>query len=137
VALVVMLVLNYAAVLIDPMHAMHTGVADFDDTFVGSWYGVMGHKNQAGLVCALTIVFLRLIVARSRIAQIGVVAAALYFLWRTNSKSSLGVCMMAIALAAFFSYYRYQYRSALVGGWSWWRRCCSGSRTSIFRQSAT
>lgn len=117
VALVVMLVLNYAAVLLDPVHSIHGGVADFDDTFVGSWYGVMGHKNQAGLVCALTIVFFAFDRGKiPRIAQIAVIAASCYFIWRSHSKTSLGVCMLAIALAAFFSYYRYQYRSALVGG---------------------
>lgn len=115
-ALVGMMFLNYVAVFIDPVHAIHQVGAGDDDALAGDWFGVMGHKNQAGLVSAMTILFFAFERGRwPRLVQAAIVAAAAVFMWYSGSKTSLGVTLIALAVASVFSFYRYQYRGLATG----------------------
>ncbi len=61
------------------------------------------HKNNAGSLCAFTIFYFLLDVKKLNvIVRLGVVLAAGYFLYRTNSKTSLSLTIMCVLTAGIF-----------------------------------
>lgn len=99
VALVAALIANYVMVLIDPATGIHQ-TADVDDvSLTGHWRGAMGHKNIAGLTCALTIAVFLLDAARiALVVRLAVVAGAAGFLVMSASKTSLLLILPALAI---------------------------------------
>lgn len=115
-ALILLLGANYMAVFLNPWHSIHTVMIDGDASLLGNWYGLMGHKNMAGIVCALTVMFCSFDRGKlPRAIQIAAIAAAVIFMWKSNSKTSLGVCAIALAVASTAVYYRFRYRSLAIG----------------------
>lgn len=99
VALVGALVASYAMVLLDPATGIHQA-ADMDDAaLTGYWRGAMGHKNTAGLTCALIIALFLFDAARIPIVvRIAIVLAAAGFLVMSASKTSLALLLPSLAI---------------------------------------
>jgi O-antigen ligase len=107
----VILLANYAAVLALPGFAIHHATTAIDPSIVGAWRGILMQKNFAGLVCAYTIIFFALDGGRIRWAVRGaVVVAAGFFLYQTQSKTSMGFTVASIGVAAVFTRYNPYYR---------------------------
>jgi len=117
IAMVLVLAANYAAVLLYPELGMHSGNSFDEFSLVGDWRGVLQHKNLAGAACALTVILFSFERGRmSRWLQIAVILAAGYFLYRSNSKTSLGLAIAAIAAGFVFMRYKLRYKGALIAG---------------------
>ncbi len=84
--------------------AIHRATDTIDTDLVGDWRGILYHKNFAGAVCGIAIVQLafagRAVGWKLRWSGL---AAAAYFLYRTKSKTSMGI--LAVGLAAGALYY--------------------------------
>lgn len=115
VALVILLVMNFTTVELYPELGTHRINQLYENPLMGDWRGLMAHKNIAGLVCALTILFFLFDADRIFWAiRVVVVAAASLFLWTSSSRTSLGVCLAAVAMGFVFGYYRARYRKAAI-----------------------
>ncbi|KQM96461.1 O-antigen ligase family protein [Sphingomonas sp. Leaf25] len=91
-----LLAANFLAVFLLP-DGIHRDLITEEESVIGSWRGIVSHKNAAGAITALTIVlFLFDNRQFSRGVTIAVVAAAAVFLWFTHSKTSQGVVVLAI-----------------------------------------
>jgi len=110
VAFVAQLVLCYAAVFIDPATGIHTLIETGEGSkILGNWRGIMGHKNVAGAACAITAMLFLFDAKKIKpVIRIAVIAAALYFLWRSQSKTSGG--MIAIATLCGWIFQKYDQR---------------------------
>lgn len=94
--LLVLLVVNFLAVFLLP-DGIHRNLISEEETVIGSWRGIVSHKNPAGAITALTmLLFLFDNRQFSRLVTIAVVAAAAVFLWFTHSKTSQGVVVLSI-----------------------------------------
>lgn len=93
------LVLNYLVVFASPL-GVHT-TAGFDPSLAGNWRGLMLHKNTAGVACAFTILLWLFTGKRSAIQWL-IVAAAAYFLYQTQSKTSLGALAVSLVFGLIF-----------------------------------
>jgi len=97
-ALAAMLIINFVTVLAFPDIGLHNANGD-EAMLGGQWRGFMGHKNQAGLLCALTIVFFSFDRRKLPYALLAVVILlSTVFLWFSESKTSLGLVFVAVAL---------------------------------------
>jgi O-antigen ligase len=106
--LATVLVVNFATVFALPSVGLTDGTYAW---LAGSWQGILGEKNHAGAVCALTILIFLFDAQRWATAvRIMVVLAASYFLYRSNSKTSLGLAAFASLVGVLFRYYRPYYR---------------------------
>lgn len=107
---VVSLVADYLAVLIEPSVGIHEMLdGDIQLTVVGNWRGLMGHKNIAGAACAVTIMlFFYDAKQMKQWLRWGVIAAAAFFLYKAQSKTSAG--MLGIALLCGWIFQRYDER---------------------------
>ena len=114
IALVAMLIVNFVTVLAFPSIGLHDATSD-DPLLVGEWRGLMGHKNQAGLLCALTILFFSY--DRRKLPYVllaGVIVFSTVFLWFSASKTSLGLVFVAAAAGFGFVYAKTHYVSRRV-----------------------
>ncbi len=69
------------------------------DIIVGSWRGLMGHKNFAGVPCAMAILFFIFDTARVHvILRVLVCVGAAVFLAMAESKTSMGICAVAVGV---------------------------------------
>jgi O-antigen ligase len=101
-ALLVVLAVNYAAVGLSPV-GIHRAGETGDLALAGSWRGATTHKNFAGPICALTVLVLLLDRRRINLAlRWLLVAAAVYFLWRTQSKTALVLLPAALGCALIY-----------------------------------
>lgn len=128
----VILVINFAAIFLMPTIGIHQTGEALDPGLIGAWRGILGQKNYAGPVCALTILFF-LFDGRSLhlSVRVALIAAASVFLVGTESKTSMGVLAASIAAGAGFRVYRPRYRllalhlatlallTILVLAWTW------------------
>lgn len=111
VILFAILIANYVAVFGWPLWAIHQDGATGDENLGGSWRGILMHKNNAGSLCAFTIFYFLLDVKKLNvIVRLGVVLAAGYFLYRTNSKTSLSLTIMCVLTAGIFARYNPYYK---------------------------
>ncbi|MBB3360021.1 MULTISPECIES: O-antigen ligase [unclassified Novosphingobium] len=93
--LVLALVVNYLIVWLYPQFGMH--LSQDTTTLYGSWRGMMGHKNFAGAVAAITILLFVFSPGTFRPAvRFVIIAASTYFLYNTQSKTSGGMVVMAL-----------------------------------------
>jgi O-antigen ligase len=112
--LLVTLVLNYVAIAVTPA-AIHHATELAETNLIGSWRGILAHKNWAGPICAFTVIAFLFDAGRWPIAARGaIVAATAFFLYKTQSKTSMGI--LAVSLAAGFAYLRYnpRFRALLI-----------------------
>lgn len=115
IALLIVLVCNYVAMVVAPDYAIHRGNAFDELSLAGDWRGILQHKNLAGAVCAITMILFVFDRGRMpRLVQMAVVLAAAFFLYKTNSKTSFGLGLSALMLGMIFLRYNRQYRSALM-----------------------
>lgn len=101
--LLAVLVINIASVRF-VANAVHQS-GELDPALVGNWRGLYGHKNIAGAVGAMTaLVFLFTPRAKvwHKLADLGVVALAVFFTVMTRSKSSLGLLAVAAVAAGVY-----------------------------------
>lgn len=107
--LIVTFVLNLVAAVAVPGIGVHPAEAGRDAALVGNWRGIFPEKNLAGAVTAVT--FLMVLFARepgSRLLRFLLLAGLLFFLVRTESKTSMGIG--ALALIAGVLHRRYDPR---------------------------
>jgi exopolysaccharide production protein ExoQ len=103
---VVALVFNFLVVFAEPDVGKHGLLQNGEETaLIGNWRGFMAHKNFAGAACALTILLFtfdaRGLVPKVRIA---VIALAAIFLFKSSSKTSAGMALIAMASAYAFQH---------------------------------
>ncbi len=115
--LAIALVLNFVAVLVSPA-AIHQFGERVDPNLAGDWRGFLMHKNFAGALCALTVIFFmfdgRHFRGWSRFNRWLMVAGATFFLVMTTSQTSINMLIVAIAAAAVYGFYSPSYRVLLV-----------------------
>ncbi len=105
---------NYTAVFLFPDWGIHQP-SETDPSIVGAWRGILMHKNFAGPVCALTIIVFTLDANNvKRWIKALTIALTLYFLLRTESKTSMLVLALSMGVAGLFRVYRAQYRIIFI-----------------------
>lgn len=116
-ATAIVLVVNYVTVFLFPAYGMHQGNAFGEMSLAGDWRGILQHKNLAGVTCAFTLIIFAFDRGKlPRWLQIVMIIAATYFLYRSNSKTSFGLGLGAIAIGLVFLRYKWKYRGALLVG---------------------
>jgi O-antigen ligase len=113
-SLVALLVINYLTVWLTP-YGTHTLSIDEAEGVVGDWRGIMSHKNAAGAASALTVILFTF--DRARLPQLWtaiVIAASLFFLAMTNSKTSIAMLVIAGVTGAITRLYNPRHRSLVV-----------------------
>ena len=114
IVLAVTLVLNFLSIPLLPM-AIHRVSDPANPDIAGAWRGILGQKNFAGAVCALTI----LIFAFSG-RSIGnwlrwsVITGAFIFLWKSQSKTSLGMLLVALVIGWIYTVLGTRHRRVLI-----------------------
>ena len=112
-SLVIVLLVNYLTIYFSPELGIHQVEVAGDEGLTGDWRGLMAHKNAAGLVSALTVLYFTFNAqAVPKLVRIGVIAAGGVFLAFSSSKTSVGVCMAALVIGGLFLVYRFRYRAA-------------------------
>lgn len=115
-ALVLLLAVNYIAVFNYPEVGVHQFDRLGEGGLSGDWRGIMAHKNMAGLVTALTILYFAFDSGRiPKLVQLPVLIAAGIFLWFSSSRTSVGVCVAALIVGFLYSWYRFKYRPVAIG----------------------
>lgn len=96
-SLLASVLISYVVVVLDPMVGMHLGIEDGMATaLIGNWRGFLGHKNFAGAVCALCIIMFLFDAKRIRpTIRIFAILVAGYFLFKSQSKTSAGMVVLA------------------------------------------
>lgn len=117
--LIFILVANFFAVIFFPAFAIHRAaeIAEIgmDPNIVGSWKGMLMHKNSAGPVAAITIIIFALdpwpvnLLLRS-----AVILASSVFLFYTNSKTSMNIGAISLFIGWIFRAYNPNYRAVLI-----------------------
>lgn len=101
IVLALMLAVNFVFVIFFPEIGAHPQ----SEGLVGRWRGFMGHKNFAGVPCALTVLFFLFAANRVHWAiRIAVCAGAGVFLIMSESKTSMGVGAVAVAGGLIFQF---------------------------------
>jgi O-antigen ligase len=112
--LVITLVLNYVAIVVTPA-AVHHFAEIGDPNLIGNWRGVLPQKNFAGAICAFTILIFVFDAKRiPALFRLAVILATAYFLYRTSSKTSMGILVVAIAAGSLRLLYRPAYRAFML-----------------------
>lgn len=111
------LVANFLAVALSPV-AVHQMKELADPKLVGNWRGFLPHKNWAGPLCSVTIILFlfdtRLLLGRDRIAQALVLLGSGFFLYKTQSKTSMNLLAVSITIGFLFQRYNPKYRVLLI-----------------------
>jgi O-antigen ligase len=106
--------LNFAAVAVLPT-GVHHAVEIGDPALIGNWRGILVHKNFAGSVTAMTIIFLALgpqfLKPALRYAALG---AAAFFLYMTHSKTSGAFAIGCVAIGFLFNGYNPRFRALVI-----------------------
>jgi O-antigen ligase len=115
IVLVGALVVNYAAVVLAPSMSIHHAVEIGDPGLVGDWRGVMGHKNFAGPTCGFTILYFVFGAQRMKLAWRAVILlAAALFLYKSGSKTSIGLTGITLIAGGLFSFYDARVRGLIL-----------------------
>ncbi|MDZ7895471.1 MAG: O-antigen ligase family protein [Sphingobium sp.] len=102
-------------VILWPEFGMHGGNQLDEFSLAGDWRGALQHKNFAGAACAFTVILFAFDRGTMhRAIQIGVLAAASYFLYRSNSKTSVGLVVAALAAGFLFLRYKLRYKAVVL-----------------------
>ncbi|ADM09423.1 exopolysaccharide production protein, putative [Parvularcula bermudensis HTCC2503] len=109
------LVLNYIVVIFFPSLGIHQIWEPNNPGIVGSWRGALMQKNFCGPICVITILFF--LFHRGNYAlwmRVGVMLAAAFFLYQTNSKTSMGMGIFSLLVGVIVYYYDTRYRLYLI-----------------------
>jgi O-antigen ligase len=117
VALVAALIANFLAVALSPV-AVHQANELADPKLVGSWRGFLPHKNWAGPLCSITIIVFvfntRQLAGRYRIVQLLTLIGSAFFLYKTQSKTSMNLLGVSLILGVVFQRYNPAYRVFVI-----------------------
>lgn len=103
ICLATLLAVNFISVLISPETAIHQAEASVDVGLVGDWKGILPQKNFTGATCALTILVFGFGGQKlNMIVRVAVIAAAGFFLYMTESKTSMGMLALACTLGGAY-----------------------------------
>lgn len=113
--LLVVLVLNLLTVALLPRIGIHQAYDVHDPGLIGAWCGILGHKNFAGAVAAVTILIL-LYGSRdlSPRVRLGALVLASVFLLGTLAKTSMGIALLSIVVGWLVRGYNRAYRVFLL-----------------------
>jgi O-antigen ligase len=112
-ALLIVLIVNYLAVLLSPMGVHLPG--ELDAALVGNWRGVLPQKNFAGSICAFTIIVFFYSGGRTRpLLRWTIIAAAAVFLVHTQSKTSMGLLVISLVIGLVFKWFSPRQRKLLI-----------------------
>jgi O-antigen ligase len=110
----IVLVVNFLAVALLPF-GIHHAAEIGDPNLAGAWRGLLPQKNFAGAVCALTIIVFVLDAQRLHlILRIAIVCAAAFFLYKTKSKTSIGLLFLSLSTGLAYLRYNPSYRALLI-----------------------
>lgn len=115
VALVGFLVANYVAVVVFPGQGIQMFGDALDPNLIGDWRGIMPQKNFAGPLCALAA--LAFLFDGKRVPAYirwPIVLAALIFLYRSGSRTSLTGFAAAISGGMVYLLYSARYRGFVI-----------------------
>lgn len=99
ITLAVTLAVNFFFVIFFPAIGTHVGGNEFD----GKWRGLMGHKNNVGITCAMTVLFFVFYADRvNRFVRMFVCSGAAVFLVMSDSKTSMGICLAGAVVGFIF-----------------------------------
>ncbi|WP_380784397.1 O-antigen ligase family protein [Sphingomonas sp. R86520] len=102
VMLIALLVVNYVAVLAYPAIGIDRSL---EPGLTNTWRGIMSQKNFAGITCAMTVLLFAFDAASIRLPlRITAIAAAGVFLFFTDSSTSIGMCIAALALGLLLTW---------------------------------
>ena len=111
-ALILVLIANFATSLLLPTIGIHQP-ADADG-LAGDWRGMMAHKNFAGLISALTIIVFAFDRRKLPYWALGAaIAGAGIFLILSNSKTSIGLIIVALVLGFGVALFNRRYAATL------------------------
>lgn len=97
------LVINFLVVFLFPSVGTHDYGISWSK---GQWRGLMGHKNVAGVLCGITMLFYAFDSRRISFAlRYSVVAVAGIFLFYTNSRTSLAMVALAATVGFIVTYF--------------------------------
>lgn len=112
--LAALLVANYVAIAVSPS-AVHSLADSMDKGLVGDWRGLLPQKNFTGAICAMTILIFTFGGQRMWPAlRLGIIVATAYYLFRTQSKTSMGMLVTALLSGAIALRFKPKYRIALI-----------------------
>lgn len=113
-ACIALLVANYAAVALSPA-GIHTTSELTDTSTLGAWRGILPHKNGTGPLCALTLFLLVFGIGNiPLLLRLGIMAADVFFLVQTNSKTSMALAIVAIAGGYLMKIYNPRLRVMMI-----------------------
>lgn len=114
--LVLALLANYAVVFLDPVTGIHMMKDSAMPTaIIGNWRGFLVHKNFAGAACAITILLFLFDAKKLHTGlRVAVLLLAGYFLFRSQSKTSAGMTVLASLAALTFHFYTKRFRAYAV-----------------------
>ncbi len=115
-SLLAAVLISYLVVRVDPPIGIHLvtepGIAT---SLIGNWRGFLGHKNFAGAVCALCLIMFLFDAKHVRSAiRIFAIAVAGYFLFRSQSKTSAGMLVLASTGGLIFELVSIRLRRYLI-----------------------
>lgn len=113
-ALVAMLVINYLVVIFSP-YGKHMATVTEAESLIGNWRGIIFHKNVTGALCALTVLMFTF--DRGRLPawlNVPVIVASAFFLFMSQSKTSMAVLPIALLAGAIMRLYNPRHRSLVL-----------------------
>lgn len=112
---VITLIANFIAVLAFPQFGIHQVDELADPGLIGAWRGIMLQKNFAGAICVFTIIAF-LFESRNIhvLLRLAVVIPASFFLYMSQSKTSMGVCVFALVIGWIYLRYNPVYRALMI-----------------------
>jgi exopolysaccharide production protein ExoQ len=115
-SLLISVLISYVVVVADPMIGVHLfRESEMPTALLGNWRGFLGHKNFAGAVCALCIImFLFDAKHIPRMIRAVAVVAAAYFLFKSQSKTSVGMLVLASLGGLIFELVNQRLRRYLI-----------------------
>ena len=117
--LLAVLVANYVAVFAYPKVGID---GSLEAGLTSTWRGIMSQKNFAGITCAMTVLLYIFDAAATRLAlRVAAVTAAGLFLYFTDSATSIGMCLAAVALGGLMTWHRTRSGALRIAppNWAW------------------
>ena len=114
IALAGILLFNYFAMVVSPI-AIHQNTEIITTDLAGAWRGAFHHKNFAGPAAAAMVILFVFDARRVPLwLRIGMIAASSYFLYRTESKTSMGLLVLSLMTGAAYLRYNPKFRMMLI-----------------------
>lgn len=109
-----LLIANYIAIPLSPA-AIHGQAERTDPSVLGAWRGIIPHKNHAGPLCVMTIFLLAFGIGRfPLLVRLCLIAATAFFLVKTNSKTSMALCIVAMSGGYLMKFYTPRMRALIT-----------------------